>query len=285
MRPLQNPLCVTGARTNVDVCAGVRVAKALICGGCAILRFLADGAGDMSPARAEKWMCAILSSDDGAAPQSAQSGCLRWHRAVASIATGAPFCRYTSRIPHTSLAEISRSSTVRHRRRSGSYSHEQFALIACAALVLCACEQAENLNTAEHAQRSTAVKHESGTERMPAESETPIVLSGMVEKMPWTKSGESWNAGGSEYFVLVTDEPGGGRPAGSRWIMRPTDAHPFDTFSQYESRRVEITGRRAGSIVFDPAAGMPYPVEPNKPGKAVRGGGIIVDSIIVLTDR
>lgn len=120
---------------------------------------------------------------------------------------------------------------------------------------------------------------------MPAESETPIVLSGVVQRMPWTKSTESWNAGGSEYFVLVTDEPGYGNPPRSRWIMRPTDAHPFDTFSQYESRRVEITGRRAGSIVFEPESGSQYPMNHREPGKAVRGGGIIVDSIIVLTDR
>ncbi len=67
--------------------------------------------------------------------------------------------------------------------------------------------------------------------------------------------------------------------------MRPTDAHPFETFSHYESRRVEITGRRAGSIVFEPESGTQYPTHNRVPGKTVRGGGIIVDSIIVLTDR
>ena len=63
-----------------------------------------------------------------------------------------------------------------------------------------ACAQSEEKSLA-HAERAISIP-QSDAQVARAEADT-VVLEGTVIRKPWTKTGESWNAGGSHYFVLT----------------------------------------------------------------------------------
>lgn len=78
-------------------------------------------------------------------------------------------------------------------------------------------------------------------------------LTGVVIRKDWTKSTESWNAGGSEYYVLDVEGaalPPGGQSAKEGIILRPSDSVPFERFANFVGRRVTCRG--------DFVAGEPY---------------------------
>jgi hypothetical protein len=106
-----------------------------------------------------------------------------------------------------------------------------------------------------------------------------VELHGTVIRKPWTKSQESWNAGGSEYYVLDV-----GEPRIQQWstkegvILRPTDAVPFQALKKFNGTRVTVRGRFVEGAPFvlreDSAGQYPLPAEPGKP--VLRGSGFEV---------
>ena len=118
----------------------------------------------------------------------------------------------------------------------------------------------------------------------PAASNLPVKLVGRIEQMGWTKSGESWDAGGSDYFVLVRaelpDTPGSGR----RTILRPSPAFPtLKSFRPFVGQPVQVRGRHAGYIKFTPDPMSQYPTSDlDSDGQLSRGRGFLVDSITII---
>jgi len=122
---------------------------------------------------------------------------------------------------------------------------------------------------------------------MPALSDKEYVLTGTVEHMGWSKSSESWEAGGSDYYVLVCiDLPAeyrsdlgakSGQPL--RLIMRETPAFPTrEKFLPFAANRVEVRGRRSGIVDF--MADYRGPSDPMEQDCGPRrGDGILVDRI------
>ncbi|MCP4135895.1 MAG: hypothetical protein GY754_33310 [bacterium] len=79
------------------------------------------------------------------------------------------------------------------------------------------------------------------------------MLTGTVIEKPWRKSYESWNAGGSLYYVLKVDNielSSGQKSAGEGVILRKTESVPFETFKTLKGKKVKVWG------VFD--YGKPY---------------------------
>ena len=113
---------------------------------------------------------------------------------------------------------------------------------------------------------------------VPAPLET---LQGTVLEKPWTKSFESWNAGGSEYYVLKEGNV----------QLRPTDAVPLERFKHFKDKQVVIRGRHVEGTPYTPPAGsdeqMPGPPESidGKPLVLMRGRGFAVHQISLATEK
>lgn len=108
------------------------------------------------------------------------------------------------------------------------------------------------------------------------EEATWVELRGTVIRKSWTKSYASWNAGGSEYYVLdVGDARIERRSAKEGVILRPTNAVPFQAFEKFKGSRVTVRGRFIEGEPFipleDAADQHPQPVDPGKP--VLRGSG------------
>jgi hypothetical protein len=118
------------------------------------------------------------------------------------------------------------------------------------------------------------------TDSYAAVNDDVVLRTGRVEHKGWTKSFESWMAGGSDYFVLACDpSPADGKQEMERLILRPTRAHPFSSFYDLLDRRVEIHGRQAACVVFTPNYYREQVPEFHRSdGKVVTGGGLLVDS-------
>ena len=68
-------------------------------------------------------------------------------------------------------------------------------------------------------------------------------LVGTVIKKPWTKSAESWNAGGSDYFVLdVGDAPVEKRTAAEGVLLIPAGDIRFEGLEAWVGKRVMVRG-------------------------------------------
>lgn len=109
------------------------------------------------------------------------------------------------------------------------------------------------------------------------------VLQGTVLRKEWSKSYESWNAGGSEYFVLdVGDATLKERSAAEGVILRPSQQASLDVFAKYVDKRVKVSGRFVAGKPYVPMdEGESYPLgEDGKP--AVRGSGFVVSQIELL---
>jgi len=92
-------------------------------------------------------------------------------------------------------------------------------------------------------------------------------LRGKVIEKPWTKSIESWNAGGSEYYVLAVDDvlPADLRSAKEGVVLRPSTVVPFDVLSKFKGKRVVVKGRFVEGKPYVPPADsfMQMPVVPD----------------------
>lgn len=125
-------------------------------------------------------------------------------------------------------------------------------------------------------------------------SETPeadtVVLNGTVIRKGWTKTGESWNAGGSHYYVLDVGEAViTRRSAKEGVILRPSDNVPFDGFERFKDHHVAVVGRFVKGKPWTPGREgveqQPMPVTPPVTGDVIplrRGSGFQVQKITRL---
>jgi hypothetical protein len=129
------------------------------------------------------------------------------------------------------------------------------------------------------------------TPATPATS-APQTLTGVVIRKEWTKSHESWNAGGSEYYVLKVDGdalPPAWRNALEGVILRPSKRVPFARFADVVGKRVRCRGRfvtGVAEVVAENAmeqrpTSIPNPVAGQRDAP-VRGSGFRVDAITLL---
>lgn len=108
-------------------------------------------------------------------------------------------------------------------------------------------------------------------------------LSGKIIKKPWSKSGESWRAGGSEYYVL---DVGGAevedRTAEEGVILRASDSVSMEEIAAAVDSEVEVNGVYVPDTPYEPQdPGEQYPM--GMDGKPVpRGGGF---RVLTLTPR
>jgi len=98
-------------------------------------------------------------------------------------------------------------------------------------------------------------------------NESLDTLTGVVVRKGWAKTMESWNAGGSEYYVLKVengDLPSDKRTATEGVILRPSKAIPFERFTNYVGQAVTCQGEFiAGKSYIPPKNSeeqMPSPV-------------------------
>ncbi len=110
-----------------------------------------------------------------------------------------------------------------------------------------------------------------------------VALHGTVIRKEWTKTGESWNAGGSEYYVLdVGDAPIQRRSAREGVILRPSGSLPFSEFAAYTDQQVVVTGRFVSGKQYNSPPGIIEQQPVGYDGQApIRGSGFQVHSIDV----
>lgn len=122
--------------------------------------------------------------------------------------------------------------------------------------------------------------------RTPSARTSPasIVLEGTVIQKLWTKTYESWNAGGSEYYVLdVGGSPVEYRTAKEGVILRPTEKVPFDVLGTYKGRRVRVVGQYVQAKPYTPSDSREqYPSALEPGGTLSRGSGFEVHGIETL---
>jgi len=125
--------------------------------------------------------------------------------------------------------------------------------------------------------------NEDPSTRMPAKENQKDTLEGLVLRKGWTKSYESWNAGGSEYFVLdVGDAAIKERSAIEGVILRPSQQTPSDAFAKLTGKRVKVVGTFVSGKPYVPADGEEqYPIA-DAGGPQSRGSGFVVSEIKVL---
>ena len=104
-----------------------------------------------------------------------------------------------------------------------------------------------------------------------------VTLEGTLERREWSKSAESWDADGSEYYVLI----GAGTP--TPLILRPSEAVRFESFVKFAGRRVVVRGEHVEPTPYRPSEMEQAPSslhgEP-----LLRGGGFMVFQIRACTD-
>lgn len=110
-----------------------------------------------------------------------------------------------------------------------------------------------------------------------------VTLQGTVIQKPWSKSMESWNAGGSEYYVLdVGTAEIAHRSAKEGVTLKATDAVSMDALSRMIGKRVEVSGSYVQAKPYTPKGPVEqYPTGMN--GEPIpRGAGFSVISIKAL---
>lgn len=139
--------------------------------------------------------------------------------------------------------------------------------------------------------RQQHIVHQPADE-VPSSARDPVItVTGRIEKMGWAKSAESWNAGGSDYYVLVRDAESQSSSYSQRVILRTTPKYPLlADFHQFAGRTVIVRGRSAKEVKVEVHPESQYPVfevfEEKGADGTVRlyrwfGGGLMVDSITV----
>jgi hypothetical protein len=104
----------------------------------------------------------------------------------------------------------------------------------------------------------------------------PVTRRGLVVKKGWSMTWESWNAGGSEYYVLQT-------PENHSMILRPSESVKFGDFADYAGRQVEVVGFDVEPEPWTPPEGD-GPQETYPVGAKARGGGFRVEQIGSVTE-
>ncbi len=120
-------------------------------------------------------------------------------------------------------------------------------------------------------------------------------LTGVVIRKDWAKSMESWNAGGSEYYVLKIEDPAltsNKRTAREGVILHPSKAIPFQHFTNFVGQTVTCQGEFVTGKPYippkDSVEQMPSPTQNPFTGEMeypIRGGGFKVYAIDPVTKR
>ena len=155
-----------------------------------------------------------------------------------------------------------------------------------AALLLAACT---GRRTPAPAKRQTPRSSAKSEQARPFES-----LTGVLIRKGWTKSRESWNAGGSEYYVLKVERsalPSDKRTTKEGVILRPSKAIPFEHFTNFIGQSVICKGEFVTGKPYIPPADsaeqVPSPVE-NLLGEVehpIRGSGFKVYNIDLIEEK
>ena len=112
-----------------------------------------------------------------------------------------------------------------------------------------------------------------------------VILTGIIISKPWSKSYESWNAGGGTYYVLdigdvELDEEH--RSAEEGVILRESETIDRDSFAEYEGQNVQVQGYFVESQTYSPQSPMEqYPTDMDG-NPLPRGSGFQVMSIASL---
>ena len=110
-------------------------------------------------------------------------------------------------------------------------------------------------------------------------SATQVTLTGKVIQKPWRKSYESWNAGGSEYYVLdVGSAQVQDRTAREGVILLPPDGMERSLFQTYTGKNVSVRGYYHPGKEYEPNPMEQYP-SPGPGQKLMRGSGFKVLTI------
>lgn len=112
-----------------------------------------------------------------------------------------------------------------------------------------------------------------------------VTLTGVVISKPWSKSYESWNAGGGDYYVLDVGDAEfdeANRSAEEGVILRESEEIDRDSFADYEGETVQVEGYFLEAQPYVPQNPMEqYPTGMN--GEPLpRGSGFQVHSIEIL---
>jgi hypothetical protein len=114
------------------------------------------------------------------------------------------------------------------------------------------------------------------------EGAVEAVLEGTIEKRPWSKTGESWNAGGSDYYVLVVSK---GevlkRSARGGVILRVSDKVTEEQLDAAIDAKVRIKGLFLPDTEYTPHDMEPHPISMDG-GPIMRAGGFQALTLKVL---
>lgn len=101
--------------------------------------------------------------------------------------------------------------------------------------------------------QSFAHDHLSIEDYITPDSQQLITLTGRIIVKPWSKSAESWNAGGSEYYVLdVGDAQVEERSAEEGVILRSSEQVSMEKFAEYVGKSVKVTGLYVSAMPYQP---------------------------------
>ncbi len=111
------------------------------------------------------------------------------------------------------------------------------------------------------------------------------MLRGTVIRKEWTKSYESWNADGSEYYVLDVADVLVRQRLREGVLLRASKSVPFSEFARHRNPQVIVEGSFVEATPFKPLAesGEQCPVDPWTGHAEHRGGGFEVQSIKAAT--
>jgi hypothetical protein len=100
-----------------------------------------------------------------------------------------------------------------------------------------------------------------------------ITLKGVLVRKEWTKTYESYRAGGSEYYMI------------EKAILRPSEQVPFSEFEKYKGKKVVVKGLYVKGKPYTPPkdSAEQYPVNPDGTPETINvGAGFKVCEISVV---
>lgn len=108
------------------------------------------------------------------------------------------------------------------------------------------------------------------------------VLRGTVIRKKWSKSYESWNAGGAEYFVLDVGTASVKERTAAEGVILRSSKVSAETIAKHVGKRVELRGRYKKATPYVPVdEGEQFPVDADG-APLPRGSGFLVDQIKVI---